>query len=112
MSAFKVRSNRRWFKSYLTIMSALTDFEYRYQQTLLELANLEAEIEYLLETYAGGGGIVGTSNRATGMQNFTQFIQNAVIRPEYVRYVRVYGMPHDGIFLPTLLAHVRGPGNR
>lgn len=39
-----------------------------------------------------------------GLANFTMDIENsAIIREEYIRYIIKYGVPEDGLFLPSLL---------
>lgn len=105
MDYFKLRSLRNNFLGFQTVAETFVDLDYRYQAATEEVANLQTQVQNLIENCENGGG-GGGLGRATGIQTFAEFALNTVIRPEYLRYIQRYGVPEDGVFKPTLLATV------
>ena len=78
----------------------MSDMEYRNELAQEQIAYLNDRVAQLqLERPCGPGG----SGRTTGM-TWSSFRVDTAIRTEYIKYIQKYGVPDDGIFIPSLLA--------
>lgn len=92
--------NRGVVKSFRNVLSALTDLELRNELCQEHVGYLESVIDKLKRNQSQG--------IAQGMQTFSDVRVNTVIKMEYILYIQKYGMPDDGIFLPTRLMEFMG----
>lgn len=81
------------FKNVLTVMN---DLELRNELAQEHIKYLETQIDLLQKERNYG--------KATGGLTFSEFRVDTAIKSEYIMYIEKYGVPEDGIFLPSRLA--------
>ena len=90
----------RVFASFKNVLTVMTDMELRNELANEQIAYLNQRIEQLQQERPC---INGNPSSAYGM-TFSTFRVDTAIRTEYIMYIQKYGVPEDGIFIPSLLA--------
>ena len=92
----------------MMLLLRMMDYEYRIQILEEDIHNMNVQItnltlqnnEYTTYCTCGGRNAAYTPGEQYGI------VINTGISPAYIKYIELYGVPDDGIFLPSLLYQI------
>ena len=95
---------------YIAMMLILRELDYEYRIKILEedIYNMSVQLSIInkeLNNYKLYCTCNGTSMFSPGEQH--GIVANATISMVYIKYIELYGVPDDGIFLPSLLNQIQ-----
>jgi hypothetical protein len=92
----KVFNNYKQYSSYLALMNILKKFD-----TIVEYKTLENMYQNLLNINTSTSN---PTNNTYNNKTVSSIEITTIIKTEYFKYIELYGVPENGIFLPSLLA--------
>lgn len=94
--------NKNKYNSYLTLRNLLSKVDDK-----MRLQTLQAELADALDQLNNRPPCICGVGRSNLISRPINTVQNTSIKSEYRKYVQLYGIPTDGIFLPSLLLLIR-----